>query len=96
MRKSNTQSLKDILGDYVEELNLSQKLKELRVIKLWPELMGPAINNVTKDIYIKNGILFVHLTSAAARNELMMRREAIIVVMNKKVGSEVVKKVVLR
>ncbi|MFW5699928.1 MAG: DUF721 domain-containing protein [Bacteroidota bacterium] len=96
MRKSNTQSLKDILGDYVEELNLSQKLKELRVIKLWPELMGPAINNVTKDIYIKNGTLFVHLTSAAARNELMMRREAIIVVMNKKVGSEVVKKVVLR
>lgn len=96
MRKTNTQSLKDVLSAYTSELNLSQRIKEIRVVKKWPELMGPAIAEVTDKIYIRNKILHVHLSSSVARNELFMMRDAIIRIFNKKAGGEVINKVILK
>lgn len=96
MRKTNTQSLKEVLGDFTSELNLSQRIKEIRIIKKWPELMGPAIAQVTDKIYIRNKTLYVHLSSSVARNELFMMRDAIVHIMNKKAGEKVIQKVILK
>lgn len=96
MRKTNTQSLKEVLGDFTSELNLSQRIKEIRIIKKWPELMGPAIAKVTDKIYIRNKTLYVHLSSSVARNELFMMRDAIVRIMNKKAGETIIQKVILK
>lgn len=96
MRKTNTQSLKEVLGEFSNETNISQRIKEIRVIKKWPELMGPAIDKVTEKIYIRNHILYVHLSSSVARNELFMMREAIVQVINKKAGEQIINKVILK
>lgn len=96
MRRTNTQTLKQVLGELTDEMDLSRKIKEIRLIKQWPDMMGPAITKVTENIYIRKKTLYIHLSSSAARNELLMMREAIIQVFNKKAGEEIIKKIILK
>jgi hypothetical protein len=96
MRRSKTITLAEALKDYVREMNLEGKLNEVGVINSWEEIVGKAISSRTSKIYIKDHILYVHLTSSVVRNELLMLREMLREKLNQKAGSEVVKDIILR
>ena len=96
MRRSKTISLAEALDDYIKEMNLGPKLKEVAVINSWEEIVGKAISSRTTKIFIKDSILYVHLNSSVVRNELLMLRESLRERLNKKAGSEVIKDIVLR
>jgi predicted nucleic acid-binding Zn ribbon protein len=96
MRRSKTISLAEAISDYIKEMNLGGKLSEVTVISSWEEIVGKAISSRTTKIFIKDGILYVHLNSSVVRNELLMLREALKEQLNKKAGSEVIKDIVLR
>jgi predicted nucleic acid-binding Zn ribbon protein len=96
MRRSKTISLADAVKDYLTEMNLSSKLSEVGVINSWEEIVGKAISSRTSKIYIKDQVLFVHLSSSVVRNELLMLRQVLKDKLNEKAGSEVVKDIVLR
>ena len=96
MRRSKTISLAEALNDYIKEMNLGQKLSEVAVISSWEEIVGKAISSRTTRIFIKDGVLHVHLSSSVVRNELLMLRESLREQLNKKAGSEVIKDIVLR
>lgn len=96
MRRSKTITLAEAIKDYISEMNLGDKLSETAVINSWEETVGKAINSRTSRIYIKDHILYVHLTSSVVRNELMMLRESLREKLNEKAGSEVIKDIILR
>ena len=96
MRRSKTISLAEAIKDYIKEMNLDVKLSEVGVINSWEEIVGKAISSRTSKIYIKDHILYVHLSSSVVRNELLMLRQALKEKLNEKAGSEVVKNIVLR
>jgi predicted nucleic acid-binding Zn ribbon protein len=96
MRRSKTITLAEAIQDYVEEMKLGGKLSEIAVINSWEEIVGKAISSRTLKIYIKDGILYVHLNSSVVRNELLMLRESIREKLNSKAGNEVIKDIVLR
>lgn len=96
MRRSKTISLAEAMQDYIKEMNLGDKLKEINVIDSWEQIVGKAISTRTSKVYIKEGVLFVHLSSSIVRNELMMIREALREKLNEKAGSEVIKEIVLK
>jgi predicted nucleic acid-binding Zn ribbon protein len=96
MKKNNTQPIGEVLREYVEALKLNQKIKEVRAIGMWEELLGKSIASRTKRIYIKDKVLYVFLTSAVVRNELFLIRESIIQKINEHAGEKVVEKMVLR
>jgi predicted nucleic acid-binding Zn ribbon protein len=96
MRRSKTISLAEALNDYIKEMNLGGKLSEVGVINSWEEVVGKAISTRTTKIYIKDHILYVHLSSSVVRNELLMLRETLKDKLNEKAGSEVIKDIVLR
>jgi predicted nucleic acid-binding Zn ribbon protein len=96
MRRSKTISLAEALDDYIREMKIGGKLSEVSVINSWEEIVGKAISSRTTKIYIKDHVLFVHLSSSVVRNELLMLREALKEQLNKKAGSEVIKDIVLR
>lgn len=50
----------------------------------------------TRDLYIRNQVLYVHLTSAALRQELMMGRELLVRNLNQKVGATVITNIIFR
>jgi len=96
MRRSKTISLAEAVSDYIKEMNLGEKLSEVGIINSWEEVVGKAISSRTTKIYIKDHILYVHLSSSVVRNELLMLREALREKLNQKAGSEVIKEIVLR
>jgi predicted nucleic acid-binding Zn ribbon protein len=93
MRKKNTQSLRDVLNDFVQENKLDNKLAEINLINSWEKLLGKTVAHYTKNIYIRNRILFVETTSAVVRNELMMIREEIRKRLNEEAGKEMIDKI---
>ena len=96
MRRSKTITLAEAVNDYIKEMNLGEKQSEVTVINSWEEIVGKAISSRTTKIFIKDHILYVHLNSSVVRNELLMLREALKEQLNKRVGSEVIKDIVLR
>jgi predicted nucleic acid-binding Zn ribbon protein len=96
MRRSKTISLAEAIEDYIREMNLEGKLKEVNLINSWEETVGKAIASRTSKIYIKDHILFIHLNSSVVRNELLMLREALKEKLNEKAGAEVIKDIILK
>jgi predicted nucleic acid-binding Zn ribbon protein len=96
MRRSKTISLADALRDYIHEMNMENKLREISLIGSWEEIVGKAIASRTSDIYIREKVLYVKLNSSVVRNELLMLRQAILEKLNEKAGSDVIRDIVLQ
>jgi predicted nucleic acid-binding Zn ribbon protein len=96
MRRSKTISLAEAIRDYIREMNLENKLREINLIDSWEDTVGKAISSRTTKVYIKDHILYVHLNSSVVRNELLMLREALKEKLNQKAGYEVIKEIVLK
>ena len=93
MRKKNTQSLREALNDYVVENRLDNKLAEIDLINSWERMLGKTVARYTKNIYIRNRVLFVETSSPMVRNELMMIREEIRKRLNEEAGRELIDKI---
>jgi len=96
MRRSNTQSLSDILKEYVKEVRIEHKLKEVDAVQSWENLLGKTIAHYTRNIYIRKNILFVEISSSVVRNELFMMREEIKRKINENAGEEIVKTIIFK
>ena len=96
MRRSKTISLAEAMKDYIKEMHLDGKLSEIGIINSWEETVGKAIASRTSKIFIKDRILYVHLSSSVVRNELIMLRNELKQKLNEKAGSEVIRDIVLK
>ena len=96
MRRSNTQSLSEVLKEYIREARLERKLKEVDVVQGWEDLLGKTISHYTRNIYIRNKVLYVEISSSVVKNELFMMREEIKRKINEKEGEEIVKTIVFK
>ncbi|MCK4360231.1 MAG: DUF721 domain-containing protein [Bacteroidales bacterium] len=94
MKKSNDQTLKEVINELLEAYKLGDKLKEVRLIDSWEKVVGKLINKHTKNLYIKKKVLFVKLDSAALRNELSYARQKIIKALNKEAKEVVIDDIV--
>jgi predicted nucleic acid-binding Zn ribbon protein len=89
-------SILDVLSDYKREMNIEGKLSEVNIINRWQEIAGKAIALRTTKLYIREGVLYIHLSSSVVRSELMMMRESIRSRMNNEAGSDLIKEIVIR
>jgi len=95
-RSSNQQPLKEAIDQFLNIYRLDKKLMEINIVSSWEKLMGKAIANHTKEIYIKNKILYLHLDSAALREELSYGKEKIISLLNTEAGQKTVESIVFK
>ena len=96
MKKTNTSRVGGVILQYLRETGLETPLNEHRLIQAWGTVLGPAVSRYTKELRIYNQVLFVTITSAALRNELMMRRAELTARLNSEVGAQVITQIVLR
>jgi predicted nucleic acid-binding Zn ribbon protein len=90
MFRRKTEKLEDIILKVLREEKLETPLLQKHIIDAWPDVVGDSVNRYTRDMYIKNQILFVYLTSPALRSDLMMMRKRLVSDLNQKVGSKVI------
>ncbi|MBB6238603.1 putative nucleic acid-binding Zn ribbon protein [Pedobacter sp. AK013] len=90
MRKPNDVTVKDAISKMLDVYRLRRKFDETSILSVWPEIMGTAIANRTKQIYIHDKKLFLRIESSVIKNELIMVRHGIIQKLNEHAGSEVI------
>ena len=95
MRRTNTVNITQVIADVFREYRIEGKIKEVRIIAAWSELLGP-LAKPSDVLYIKNKVLFAELSSSVIRNELSMMRSKLLRSLNERVGEEVITDIVFR
>lgn len=97
MKRTNSQSLAEIIRDLMEENpGLQQKILEIRVERAWREILGPTIARYTRNVYVKDKTLHVTLDSAVLRSELTMCRDRLVKTLNEYARAEVLHDIIIR
>ncbi len=94
MRRTNDKSLKEAIEQMLQVYKLKRRFDETSLIAWWPELMGKAVANRTKQLYIRDRKLFIRLESSVVKSELLMIRSQILDKLNEKAGSKVLDEIV--
>ena len=97
MEKKHAQPLSELLSNYFEHNGLlKSKLAEHRVVQAWREVLGESISHYTKNVYFSRRTLYVQLTSAVLRAELLMNKTNLISKLNEYAGVDAVQDIVFR
>jgi Dna[CI] antecedent, DciA len=96
MRKTNEQTLKDVMQALFKAYGLDTRLAEKRIINAWPNICGPMIAKYTTNIYISHKKLFLHIDNAVVREEIIFARESLIKKLNAEAGLELLNEIIVR
>ena len=96
MKRQNTTSLGETIQLWIESSKLRQQLDEKRLIAAWKPMVGEYMASLTREIYIKNRTLFVHVDSSVVRNELLLAKTLLIKRLNDENGGNVIDDIVIR
>ena len=95
MKRNDAEQIGKLIRNFLRQESLESPLNERRLIHAWPQVLGPAAS-YTSNLYIRNQTLYVHLTSAALRQELMMGRDLLVRNLNRHVGAQVITNIIFR
>ena len=93
MKRNDAEQIGKLIRSFLRQESLESPLNERRLINSWAEVLGPVIASYTRELYIKNQVLYVHLTSAALRQEL---RDLLARNLNRHVGAQVITNIIFR
>jgi predicted nucleic acid-binding Zn ribbon protein len=96
MRRSNTESLGDIIHQYIQTFGIDKKLDEVKIYDIWPEIVGKEIAQKTRKLQIVNRVLFVYCSSSVARSELIKIRNYLPDELNLKMGIDLIDALLIR
>jgi len=91
MTTANSMSLTDALVSYLRESGLEQPVFEAQAELLWPQVMGDTVARLTRSVEVRNGMLIVHINSAALKAQLYENRFELVRKMNEALGAEAIK-----
>lgn len=94
MRRTNDKSLKEAIEQMLDVYRLRRKFDETSLIASWPDMMGKAIANRTKEMFIRDRKLFIRIESSVIKNEMVMIRSQILDRMNERAGSKILDEIV--
>lgn len=94
-KKGNEYTLKQALDEMLKVYRLDTRLHETKVVNAWEKVMGSVINKYTKEVRVRDGVLYVTLTSAAVKQELSYRRTEIAQQLNAECGADIIREVVI-
>lgn len=95
MKRTEAQSIKEIIDKAISNQNLSGAFNEQKAGYVWQEIVGPTINRYTTRRYVENGTLHVYISSAPLKNELQFLKTKLIAEVNKAVGTNVITNIVI-
>ncbi len=78
MKRSESEPLKEVLSKYIKVIGGEQKIRQIRLMKNWEQLMGKNINEQTQSIYFKNNIIYLKIRSSVVKHELYMMKTELI------------------
>ena len=92
-KKKNPISVKNVIDKILLNKKLNHGLLELRIKDAWKNVMGKNVNTYTTNIKLNKEIIFVKLSSAPLKNELVYRADTIVKLLNNELGQEKIKEI---
>lgn len=83
--------LSDAIVQYLRESGLEQSVLEVQVEEAWPKVMGDVVNRLTRSVEVREGVLVVHINSAALKTQLFENRFELVSKLNEAVGAKVIR-----
>ena len=96
MSDPNQSTVGELIKAFYEEHRGPGYLDEVKIIKGWNGVVGPFIAQYTKDLFIKDGVLMVKLTSDSLRTELSYSKSLLLKNLNNLVGYDLLKDIVFK
>ena len=87
------EKLGEVLKKSLKRLDLSPKLEEYGIWPIWNEIVGVTVARNAQPEKIRNGTLFVKVSSSTWMQELQYMKEMISEKLNQSLGKEVVKNI---
>ena len=96
MSDPNQSTIGELIKAFYEERRGPGYLDEVNIINGWEGVVGPFIAQYTKDLSIKEGVLFVRLSSDSLRSELSYSKSTLMRNLNALAGREVLTDIVFK
>lgn len=90
------QSIGDAMKSFLKDSKLSAGVQAARITLIWPEIVGNTIAKYTQKLELKQNTLFIYTEVAPLKNELLYQKALLIKRINKTIGEEIVKDIVIR
>jgi len=94
-RENDAFSVKDLMGSFIKENNLSKGMQKLKIEEVWAKLMGQGVVSYTEKVQLQNKTLVVSLSSSVLREELGYGKDKIVKMMNEEMGEKLISKIML-
>lgn len=82
-----------VLEQSLKRFDLSTRLNEYSVWPIWNDVVGPTVARNAQPEKIRNGTLFVKVTSTVWMQQLQYMKDVILEKLNQRLGTEIVKKI---
>lgn len=96
MRSRDAESVGALVMRLLRNEGLETPLNERRLANSWTQVLGPEIAAYTKNVYIRNQVLYVELASSVLRQELLTGKRRLMQCLNDSVGAQVITDIVIR
>ena len=96
MKRVKAQPIGELLNQLFRSPDIAAKIAEGSLPHIWREVVGEVIAAETRQVRFVRGTLYVHISSSVLRTELMMQREALVRSINLRIGSDLVKSLVVQ
>ena len=97
MKRTNTQPIGEILRDFFEDnTELYEKIMEVRIERAWKKLLGSMAAHYTRHLYVRDRILYVSMTSAVLRSELLLSKDKLLSNINQEIQNAFLFDLVIR
>ena len=83
--------ISEALVEFLRESGLEQSVLDVQIEVVWPRVMGETVRNLTRSIEVREGVLYVHVNSAALKTQLFENRFELIRKLNEAVGAPALK-----
>lgn len=95
MRNKNNITIGQALDRMVSDFKIKGKLDETRIKQGWEQIMGKTIARHTSNVGLKNGKLYVTISSSSLKQNLSYELETIKNRINEELGTNAVEQVII-
>ncbi|MDE6577919.1 MAG: DUF721 domain-containing protein [Muribaculaceae bacterium] len=88
MKRTEAQSIGDILRIALQENCMSSRLDECKAVDLWEPTVGTYIASQCRRPVVKDGVMTVGIPNAPLRHELSMNRSKLRDAINRQIGKQ--------
>ena len=86
MGEDSIKNFRSAFNQFLKEENLDHTYKQKQLIANWEKIMGKTIASRTNKIFFREGILFIKLSSAPLKQELINSRDKFQDLIEKELG----------